>query len=192
MQPKVDVVETQVPSASTMQDRIAAAGLQGVYQQPRPRPAVEEAPGSPRQHIQAYQQRERFEQQQPAVVQTQHREIRSADSNNMYHRPAQPQVHRSPPAQQVIPTRQPASVQQSTPPRSGGFLSSLSSDPVSPEKPTGFQRSAQPQSSSSSVREPQRGIEFTQAPKPIWQRDEVVAPVILSVPLAGFVSTMLF
>lgn len=197
LQPKVDVVEREVPSASSMQDRIAAAGLQGVYQQPRPRPAVEEAPGSPRQHMQSYQlARDRFEQQQPVMVQTQHREMRSADSNNVYHRPAQPKVHRSPPAQQVIPTRQPASFQhESTPPRTGGFLSSLSSDPVSSEKTPAFERterSATSQTSSSRVQEPRRGIEFNQAAKPIWQRDEVVAPVILSVPLAGFVSTMLF
>lgn len=107
-------------------------------------------------------------------------------------------------------------------PPSNGFLSSLSSDPVhmSPEKPpqvgafrTSPQRPAEYQQtqgrqplsshyvaavepgriqSGRTQQEPQRGIEFQAAPKPIWQRDEVVAPVLLTAPLAGFLSTMLF
>jgi hypothetical protein len=79
----------------------------------------------------------------------------------------------------------------SSPPRSGGFLSSLSSDP---ETGAPYPRTTQVAqgSSSSHVQQPHRGVEFSQAPKPVWQRDEVVAPVIIAGPLAGFLSTLLF
>lgn len=195
LEPKMDIVAREAPPALRVQDRIAAAGYPGVYQDTRPRQAVEISPvaipPTPPEPPQSYHQRERFED--VVFVQTRQGESHSAFASQVYRGAGQQQVHHSPPAQQVIPTRQPASVQHNdTPPRSTGFLSSISNGPASPEKTATFQRNAQAQSSSSHAQQPQRGIEFSQAPKPIWQRDEVVAPAILAAPLAGFLSTMMF
>lgn len=205
LEPKVEADRSLSP-----QPRPGAAGF-SVWNEPSvgvaPAPAMmpPSPPLSPRQQKLSVQQRQ-YEEPPPIVVQTRHREPHYSMSTQ--HVPIH-QAHISSAAPQVIPSRQPApSLNQvhhtgsvtyvETPPKQvGGFLSSISSDPVSAEKqhPQAFRGSppsSQSQHGSASNREQQRGIEFAPAPKPIWQRDEVVAPVILTVPLAGFLSTMLF